>query len=246
MNDQSMRKVVFLDTNILHFVDLYLTQAKNHSLFPLTGSIADARQNLSDMSDENLGENLQKGLNVIDNLLAEPCSVEYSPASEIELMVGRLHGKAILNAALEGIPDRVWTRFREKEISRRLEGADLLSIQTRVADISERLNEVGIDVTVTDGRRTNDVLDLAKNILGLVYLSTLDSVIYASALVAEADHVISNDSYFKHTINRINTDGRQRFRNARNGLQARVAEVALRDPQVVKLPDAPNWSGSGR
>ena len=245
MNNMGMRKVAFLDTNILHFIHLYLTEAKKRDLFPMNGDITKAQQHLSEMSDRRQRESLEKGLYVVDNLSMEDCSVQYSLASEIELMVGRARGKALVNAASEGIPDRMWNHFRDQEIHERLNEKDLLDIRSDIGNMGEMLDEAGIDATASDGGRTKDVLDLAKHIVGLVYMGVVDSVIYANALVARADHLISNDGYFLKTINRINT-GDHRFHSVKNALEAHVAKLSLGDAQTITLPDAPKWTRQRR
>ena len=77
----------------------------------------------------------------------------------------------------------MWTRFFEKEISARLESVDLTDIRVRVEGLCAALEKAGILATVSDEGRARDVLDLAKDITGLVYLGFADSVVYASALL---------------------------------------------------------------
>ena len=50
----SYRKVAFLDTNLLHFVDLYLRRAGQHELFPLGGG--EAAEAYSHLGDSTEGE----------------------------------------------------------------------------------------------------------------------------------------------------------------------------------------------
>ncbi len=236
MTEITPRKVAFLDTNVLHFIGLYLHQARKHSLFPLDGEIAAAETHVSNMAEERSRKSLKKGLTVIDYLLREDFRVEYSPASELELMVGRARGKAIESAAAEKIPDRMWTRFFDKEIDDRLLGDDLTEIRNGVERLVPTLEEAGIDVTPGNADRTRDVLELAKDITGLVYLSVIDSLIYAGALVAEAEQLISDDDYLKKTVRRIKNE--PSLRRARQRLEERIAAVLSREPGTITLPDA--------
>lgn len=236
MTEPFLRKVAFLDTNVLHFVGLYLHQAKDHDLFPLNGEIAAADGYLNGMTETRFRNSLRKGLNVVAYLLRRDLRVEYSSASELELMAGRARGKAIEIAAAEGIPDRMWTGFYDRQIGERLLDEDLRAIRTRVEALGPVLEEAGIDATIGSGERARDVLEVAKDVTGLVYMSVIDSVIYAGALVAEADQLISDDEYLKTTANRIKSEAS--LRGARRRLEGRIAAILSREPGTVTFPDA--------
>ena len=110
MNEEDRRQVVFLDTNALHYMHLYLTHACNESLYPFCpndGSGDEARQHLRTVESRNLRDSLRKGLDAIVDLSTTDSQVEYSPVSELELIAGRARGRAIEKTAQEGIPDRM-------------------------------------------------------------------------------------------------------------------------------------------
>ena len=198
----SLRKVVFLDTNVLHFVSLYLSRAKEHGLFPFGGDEAAAEKYLSNMAEADLAKSLGKGLRVVLSLRRNDHRVEYSTASELELLAGRAKGKAIVRAAAEGVPDRMLSRSRhaEKDIAERLLASDFTQIAEDVDGLSSMLQDAGIDATVSNTDRGRDVLAIAKEVMGLVYLSVIDSVIYAEAIAAQADQMISADDYLRRVI----------------------------------------------
>ena len=243
MTATSLREVVFLDTNVLHFIGLYLTRAKDHGLFPFGSDEAAAEKHLSGMPEADLAKSLRKGLNVVSSLRRENPRVEYSTASELELLVGRARGRAIEKAAAEGIPDRMWTRLRDENIGRRLRASDLTAVTTTVDGLGHALQEAGIDATVSNADSARDVLGIARELMGLVYLSVIDSVIYAEAIAAEADRIISADDYLRKTVNRIRNDAS--WREARERLQERVAALLSRAPGSVTLPDAVKVPGKG-
>ena len=228
----SLRKVVFLDTNVLHFIHLYLRWAKDGNLFPFGGDIATASNKLNIVKDR-AADSLKKGLRTIDYLRREDARVEYSAASELELMAGRARGKAIEAAATEGIPDRWWSHFREREISDRLRSADLIEIKANVEGLRSLLKQAGINADVGRSDRVREVLELAKDVMGLVYMSPVDGVVYAGALVSEADHLISDDNYLRSTATCLRTN-----RSLRATLKTRTAVVLSRDAGSVSLPDA--------
>ena len=100
MTTTPLRKVAFLDTNVLHFVGLYLRRARDQGLFPLVGDdVAAAKRHLSDtIENDALKSSLNKGLRVVAHLQSKNIRIEYSAVSELELMEGRARGKALEKA----------------------------------------------------------------------------------------------------------------------------------------------------
>ena len=243
MTATSLRKVVFLDTNVLHFVGLYLSRAKEHGLFPFGGDDAAAEEYVNSMTEADLAKSLGKGLRVVMSLRRDNPCVEYSTASELELLAGRAKGKAILKAAAEGVPDRMWSPLGEKDIAERLSASDFTQIADGVDALSGMLQDAGIDATVSSTDRGRDVLAIAKEVMGLVYLSVIDSVLYAEAIAAQADQMISADEYLRKTVRRIKKEVSPEGTGAR--LQERVAVLLSRDPGSVTLPDAEPLPGKG-
>ena len=248
MNEDGRRRVVFLDTNALHHVHLYLTHARSESLYPFCpngGNADEAKARLRTVTPKKLKESLDKGLKVIADLSTSDFQVEYSPVSELELIAGRARGRAIVAAAKEGIPDRMWMPFHDEEISTRLNMDDLADVGAGVAALSASLDEAGVQATVSSPARISDVFDLAKGIGSLVYIGFADSVIYASALVAEADYLITFDSYLGSTANRIKT-GQPPYDEIRKRLRSAVAQILLADAEDVTLPEVTKRLPHGR
>ena len=245
MNEEDRRRVVFLDTNTLHHMHLYLTHASSESLYPFCpndGTADEAKTRLRTLAPKKLRESLGKGLEVIAELSASDFQVEYSPVSELELIAGRARGRAIETAAKEGIPDRMWTRFRDEEVGSRLNKEDLEEIGAGIVSLSASLEKAGMSVTVNDPGRTRDIFTLARNIGSLVYLGFADSVIYASALVAEADYLMTFDKYLKKTVNRIRTGSP----DVRKRLLTVMERINLVDAKNVTLPVATKRLPHGR
>ena len=235
MNEEDRRRVVFLDTNTLHHMHLYLTHANSESLYPFCpndGTSDEAKARLRTLTPKKFRESLDKGLEVIADLAASDLQIEYSPVSELELIAGRARGRAIETAAKEGIPDRMWTRFRDEEVGSRLNSKDLAEIGSGIESLSASLEKAGMSVTVNDPGRTRDIFTLARNIGSLVYLGFADSVIYASALIAEADYLMTFDKYLKKTVNRIRTGSP----DVRKRLLTVMERIILVDAKKVTLP----------
>ena len=150
-------------------------------------------------------------------------------------MMGRARGKAVENAAQEGlIPDRMWTRVDDTAIAGRLVNGELTDIKIDVGALGEMMEEAGILAAVLDERKNTEVMELAKGIGGLVYLGSMDMMIFASALAAQANLLITEDRYLRRTVNGVRT-GPVRIRDQ---LVELVSQVSLVDAGQVVLPEA--------
>ena len=217
----SFSTIVFLDTNVLHYIILYLNYAKDHDIFPwplediqtissynehIAKNTQDDINNSCKLNNE-IKESLNKGLEVLKCIYKErdDIQVHYAPLSEIELLIGRTRGHAIVSAAKEGIPDRMFSRFNEQHIQDRIDSESLINIKGRIDDSFCILKDLDFIIEVNLAGRIKDVFELTKYISGLVYMEAIDCTIYASSILAEADYLITSDGYFRKVINRINS-----------------------------------------
>lgn len=235
---QPFWKVAFLDTNTLHYIGIYLEYAKKNNLSPQDPK-AKAIAKINNLSEADLQKSLKKGLKTIDFLSTQDVQVQYAPISELELLTGKAKGKAILSAAKEGISDRMWSRFREEEIRDRVGPTDLADIKDRIDGLTSMLEEFGIAVKTSLSNQASDVLELAKEINGLVYMGAMDSIIYANALVVQADYFLTSDGYLKDTINHIHDPrGEPQYKKIKQQLREIVRRIILGNADDVELPSA--------
>lgn len=248
----AVRNVAFLDTNTLHFIGIYLEYAKRQKLFPwgtqnsATGK-REARAVLDNLHEARLKRNLKRGLETVDFLATQDVEVQYSPISELELLTARTKGKAIVSAAKEGIPDRIWSRFSEEEIRDRLTPRHLTTIKNNVDSLTSLLEESAVAVRTKPPEQANDVHELAKSINGLIYMEAMDSIIYATALLAQADYLLTADGYVRDTTNHIhNPRGDARYQQVRRKLQRLVQQMILGDADDIQLPSAHTITADGK
>ena len=240
------QKVAFLDTNVIHYIGLYLEHAKNGPLFPWDGAAGDreravaaARSALKQVPEDNLKDTLTKGLKIAAMVETDRLIVQYATVSELELITGRAKGQAILDAAAEGLPHRMWSRYSEEEINRRVSMQQLEDIRADVGSITELLEDAGISVE-RRADRVAEVFELAVEINGLVYVDGMDSVIYASALLFQADFLYTADGYLRRTVSRIaNPAPGSRYPHVQRRLRRAVGGIILTDPDRVVVPTAP-------
>lgn len=242
-----LHKVAFLDTNTLHCIGIYLEYAKKKGLFPWdTDEKEAAIKNVNDLADAALKKSLKRGIETIDFLSTQDVQVQYAPVSELELLTGRTKGKAILIAANEGVPDRMWSQLREKEIHERVSPNDLADIKYRVDELTSMLGESGVAVKTSRSDQANDALELATGINGLVYMGAMDSIIYASAIVAQADYLFTMDGYLRTTVHHIHSPcDKPRYEEIRRQLQQLVSQIILGSTTDVVLPSAHTVTADG-
>ena len=144
-------QVVFLDTNTLHYVGIYLKYAKRKGLFPwhtqTSVSTKDPSRGVLDrLTEKDLKSSLKRGLETVTFLATHDVEVQYSSISELELITARSKGKAVLSAAKEGIPDRIWSHFEDKEIRDRLTPLALTTILKGVDELTSLLIDSNVTV----------------------------------------------------------------------------------------------------
>lgn len=199
------RKVVFIDTNALHFIGLCLQKIPSPSRHDSREqAIKAVKKAIEGESDGELKQSYKKGLESLEFIIKEEAEVLYSSVSILELVVGRGKGLAIEKAAKERIPDRMWSKFGEDEVNSRLETADLKDCAKRTNNIRSELEK--LDIVVGHDRGGQDVFRLATGISSVVYLGVADCLIYAGALAARSDYFLTFDRPLWKSIARIRKD----------------------------------------
>ena len=244
--------MAFLDTNYLHCVGLYLRHAEEEGLFPyVEHSASDGRQealdSISSFPESHSHASLRRGLGLLHCALTHNLEIHYGPISELELITQRTRGKAIVSAASEGLPGRMWTRFPEEAIPERVAPAEMSATKEAVDRLAAALRERGVVVTAgMGGKEDFNTLELAKALNGRVYVDVLDSIVYASALLAQADYLLTGDGYLRRTANLIqNPEHGSHFEEIRQELRELIAALILGDPEKVHLPSAHSVATSG-
>ena len=248
-NQYAYQKVAFLDTNMLHYIGTYLGHAREANLYPWIANLAsheeddaidEAKGSLDDCREDGYRDSLKRGLSAIGRIRKAHVRAEYSLVSALELLSGRARGKAVLQAAAEGVPERMWSRFPDREVGRRVTGNDLREAKKGVDGIAQLLREAGIEASATDAGRMRDVIDVANALGGVVFLSAMDSVIYANALAIEADYLLTADRYVRWVVNCIRNPDNQQFSEIKVKVEAIVRRIVLLDGDTVRLPEVRN------
>lgn len=231
---QGFRKVAFLDTNALHAIGLYLEYARKRSLFPWNkGTSNDAEAALHRSRRQKAEKDaLLKGFYILSVASSNSLDLQCSALTQLELTSARVRGKAITHAAREGLPDRIWSRVRERDIRDRVGADQMARIAGGVRDIEQTLEGFDFAEATTTRREAARAVEVAAQILGLVYMEPMDSLVYASALLSGADMLLTTDGPFCETVNEIARPGstaggtkRDRFRRVKTEVKNLVKAV---------------------
>ena len=226
------QEIGFVDTNILHYVSLYLRFANQHGLFPTRSTndgearVVQAIERIMQNGEEDQRTSLLSGLAFVHMARLDDIRIQFASISELELMTGRMRGEALRKAAGEGLPDRMWSKFKEREIRRRVSVEDARRIMVEVERLVMRLREVGVSVHRQDGGDDAYVIEVAKAVAGVVYMDPADCIVYSSSMVAQAGRLFTGDEYLRRTVNLIaNPQERPKYVEVRRRLGNRLREV---------------------
>ena len=238
--------VIFLDTNALHFARLYLEAAEKQGMPPFGNKEIDV--GLGGRMGEQTKENFKKGYKTIAYLQAKSIDgarVFLAPIAALEVVCGQLRSKAILSAASEGIPSRWWNRFGEKEILARLEKGDYESAEDFIDNVGQRFETTGITILNMDNRRMAEVWRIARTVLSGIYLDVGDCLIFSSALVDEANEIITFDGTFRRIVNKVrNPGGDQVYERTNQLIKKALAACIGTTEKKIRLPLAPKTIGT--
>jgi len=242
-----LEPVAILDTNSLHYIGVYFAHSRKHG-YPGIHEVKKTKlkrrleiEEIKENHNEKYIETVRKGSGVIDFLRSENVRVEYSSISELELILGRVRGAALITAAYEGIPDRMWSQFRETEVRERMNVEKIQKIRERIEEIYETLEKLEITIGHNDPSRARSVLDIAKEIVSLVYMAGMDSIVYAEALLSRADFLITFDNKLGEAVKNVyDPNSNPRYKHIASELKKRVSKVTLLDESDIVLPNVPD------
>jgi len=231
----SRREVVFLDTNTLHYLALFIRFACDKRFAVDDIDSGGLWYCINQEGEARYKRSLQRGHKLISFVLREDAQIEYSHFSVVELLCGRIKGAVITRLAKEGAPERMWSRIKEEDIRERSE-PDLPNIRKGVNDLASVLTEWNIIFAARESAGRIDVLKLAMDIVGLVYMSPADSIVYAEAIAAQPGFLVTEDDYLYQTVKMIHTpSGHNRYQKIRQDLQPLIGDYEL--PRACKCSE---------
>lgn len=236
--------IIFLDTNAVHYATLALSFGSLHGFDVVADSSANMKVALQGKgitaSDRYLdGARIVRYLN--KRFLDSSAEFYYCPLTTLELLCGGLRGEAVKQAANIGVPHRWFSRMEEKEVRTCLEPNGYTQVQTHHANVSSLFDAIGIQLNEqpVDG----PVWALAKTLLENVFVDVQDCLVLACAIIAQANELITADSYLHGTVCWTNNPGAAppelvaRFTSVKSAVVSACAAIlGWDDPSTVIIP----------
>ena len=101
------------------------------------------------------------------------------------------------------VDGRWWTHLPDGDVNWWLAVPDRQSVVTGLEQTFATLEGFGIRVSSLDEGNSFDVVQLAREIMTIVYMGTLDCIVYAHALAVGATHLLTSDDAFGSLIRRF-------------------------------------------
>lgn len=196
--------VVVLDTNVLHFVRLYLTYAEGRRRYPHPGVQWSATEAYirRTVEEEKIRKTLIWGGKVLHFMHSNGVELVRSSAVEAELFRLEASSRALRNAMVRSrVRGRWFSQLQDEEVNRWMTPRDRQSVVTSVEKTFETLDSLGVRVYDLEPGSSSDVVWLARGIMTMVYMDAMDSVVYANALDAAATHLVTSDRRFRDVVN---------------------------------------------
>ncbi len=238
-NRAETEKGVLIDTNIMHSIGLYYEALKEHTWPEEHRSIStkkpkDFRRVVSrlrqDYSDEELSGAVIQGMGAISLIRDEGLRPISCAIVDIEMLRVLARGQAIVSAARRGLQPRMWTRTNDYWVDSHLEQGDWEQLGKRYTIIIEGMEWHGITRIEELSGGSRGMLAVASALARIVYMETVDTLIYATAISEKAGQLITRDGILRGIANA--------FRNPSGEEQNRMREEFEREykEENVKYP----------
>lgn len=237
------RPVVFLDTNAVHYSKITLALGAARTFDVLAEDVDAFRDQLREWGVGAV-DHYENGYWII-RYLARRCEqgadLLYSPMTQLELLCGSLKGEAIKRAVNVGVPNRWFSRIAESEIRDHLEPDGYGEVGARQAGIDELFDEANI--TLSAPPLNSEVWQLAQAVMENVFIDVQDCVVYASALVNQADALVTTDGYLSDTVCWTRNPGsardslKERFQSLKDALISAYAAMTGCEESNVVFPE---------
>ena len=247
-SNNSQLKTIFLDTNALSRLSIYLEFCDKYELNP-----KDATINLEKGSPfwDKIGypshvfavkkgiEDGQKLYSYLKDDSQEIGETVTSQVCEFELLHVLEERKADSVLREAGIPYRLRRKNIGKLFLSDLNEYDYKEVAQDLENFKTLLSDQEIGYTILEGEENaRDIYKIAGVISGYILLDTMDIYVYASAILAESDELITYDRELKRVLKDLRESKDAFWKRIRKGLLEDLKETVpqFRDLDEVILP----------
>lgn len=240
-------KTVFLDSNYVIYLSLFIKLCTTTADDPANPSVLDKRTLARHGINKNQLEmgRLKDGKRLFDYLESEAqkgSEIITSKFCELEFLHLLLERQADKNLLSAGVPFRLRCKKHGLLYLNSLEPTDYAEVTHEYEQFKDKLSEHGIEVKILEetGEYQRQIAETAKIVMGNIMIDVPDAIVYAAAVTAEADEILSTDETLRTITNHLRNPSAEPWISiASNFIQKLIEQnVSLAEISDFKLPEA--------
>lgn len=228
------RKTVFLDSNYIIYLSLF---------FKLCTTVGQQPADSAILSSETLAKcgvkksklemgSLGHGKKLFDYLTAEVqrgSEIVTSGFCELEFLHLLLERQADENLLKAGVPFRLRTRKHGLLYLTSLEPEDYAKVSSEYDQLKDKLSEYGIEMKILEkvGEYQQQIIETTEIVISNIMIKAPDAYVYAAAVVAEADELLTTDDTLRLIANELINPGEEGWKSIASSFMHRLSEQSI-------------------
>lgn len=228
------RKTLFLDSNYIIYLSLFFKLCATVGHQPADSSIlgSDTLAKCGVKKSKLEIGRLEDGKELFDYLTAEAqrgseivtsrfCELEF-----LHLLLERQANENLLNA---GVPFRLRSRKHGLLYLASLEPNDYAKAAVEYQELKDKLGEYGIEIEILEegSGYEQQIIETAKIVIGSIMIEAPDAFVYAAAVVAEADELLTTDETLRLIANNLRNPGEEGWKSIASSFMDRLGEQSI-------------------
>lgn len=241
------RKTIFIDTNYIIYLSLFFKLCSTVGQQPTDSTILNSETLAKcgiKKSKLEIGR-LKDGKNLFDYLRTEvqqDSDIATSRFCELELLHLLLERQADENLLAAGVPFRLRTKKYGLLYLTSLELGDYAKISSEYEQLTDKLSEYGIEIKILEEITADyerQIIETAKLLMGSIMIGAPDAFVYAAAIVAEADELLTTDETLRRVANNLRNPGEERWKIIASSFMDKLGEQSiLKGEESERIPFA--------
>lgn len=225
------RKTVFLDSNYIIFLSLFIELCIAIDEDPANPSVLEGKT----LADHGLQkkileiDRLKDGKKLFDYLMMETqndSDIISSRFCELEFLSLLLERRADKNLLTAGVPFRLRSKKHGLLYLSSLEPTDYTEVTHEYERLKDKLSEYGINMKILEdiSDYQSQIIETAKIVMGNIMIDVPDAIVYAGAVVAEADELLSTDETLTLIANRLRNPSEEPWKSIASSFIQKLKE----------------------
>ncbi|TET41612.1 MAG: hypothetical protein E3J60_04220 [Dehalococcoidia bacterium] len=228
------RKTLFLDSNYIIYLSLF---------FKLCATVGHKPADSSILSNETLAkcgvskskleiDRLKDGKKLFDYLTGEVrqgSEIVTSRFCELEFLHLLLERQAHENLLNAGVPFRLRSKRYGFLYLTSLEPNDYVKAAGEYQQLKDTLGEYSIEMKILEEvvDYEKQIIETTKIVIGSIMMEAPDAFVYAAAVVAEADELLTTDGTLKSIANKLRNPSEEGWKSIAGSFRQRLEEQSI-------------------